>query len=166
MQGVILAPGGLARRALPPVEATAAEVVKAVRQRSALRAMAEAPAGGLTGPERVLAQIGPMLQDMPEDQAAPAAYGVARQYVRLGQWGLAREAFLLMTERYPTHPLTVEAYRWLIRHNSSSEARRRHDLGQFLVVGRLEIGLPHAGQAAGSRPSTTRASAMCHCRTA
>ncbi|HZY84189.1 MAG TPA: hypothetical protein VFE78_05130, partial [Gemmataceae bacterium] len=147
MQGVILAPGGLARRALPPVEAPAAEVVKAVRQRSALRAMAEAPPGGLTGPERVLAQIGPMLQDMPDDQAAPAAYGVAQQYVRLGQWGLAREAFLLMTERYPTHPLTAEAYRWLIRHNSSSEARRRHDLGQFLVVGRMEIGLPRAGQA-------------------
>src|SRR5205085_8676858 len=68
MQGVLLAPGGLARRALPPVEAPAAEVVKAVRQRAALRAMAEAPPNQLAGPERVLAQVGPMLQDMPEDQ--------------------------------------------------------------------------------------------------
>jgi photosystem II stability/assembly factor-like uncharacterized protein len=154
MQGVILAPGGLARRALPPVEAPGAEVVKAVRQRAALRALADAacrpgaPAAPMSSPERVLAQIGPMLQDMPDDQAAPAAFGVARQYARLGQWGMAREAFLLVTERYPTHPLTAEAYRWLIRHNSSSEARRRHDLGQFLVVGRLEVGLPRAGEAA------------------
>ena len=51
-----------------------------------------------------------------------------------------------MTERYPAHPLTAEAYRWLVRHNSSSEARRRHDLGQFLVVGRLEVGLPQPGR--------------------
>src|SRR5262249_20855300 len=26
------------------------------------------------------------------------------------------------------------AYRWLIRHNASSEARRRHELGQFLLT--------------------------------
>jgi len=28
----------------------------------------------------------------------------------------------------------VEAYRWLVRYNTSSEARRRHELGQFLIV--------------------------------
>ena len=39
-----------------------------------------------------------------------------------------------MVDRYPAHPLSVDAYRWLIRHNSSSEARRRQELGQFLVL--------------------------------
>ena len=38
-----------------------------------------------------------------------------------------------MTRRYPTHPLTADAYRWLIRHAASSETRRRHELGHFLV---------------------------------
>ena len=75
-----------------------------------------------------------MLADMPDDQAARAAFAVASQYARIGQWDLARETFLLMVDRYPAHPLAADAYRWLIRHNSSSEARRRHELGQFLVV--------------------------------
>src|SRR5262249_31313 len=44
------------------------------------------------------------------------------------------EAFLLLVDRYPTHPLSADAYRWLIRHNSSSEARRRHELEQFILV--------------------------------
>jgi hypothetical protein len=44
-----------------------------------------------------------------------------------------------MAERYPTNPLTADAYRWLIRYNSSSEARRRHELGQFLVMTQTTI---------------------------
>ena len=51
-----------------------------------------------------------------------------------GQWGLAREVFLLLVDRYPTHPRTADAYRWLIRHHCSSEARRRHEMGQFLML--------------------------------
>src|SRR5207249_6829853 len=42
--------------------------------------------------------------------------------------------FLFMVERYPTHPLSADAYRWLIRHASSGEARRRAELGQFLLI--------------------------------
>src|SRR6516165_3315590 len=39
-----------------------------------------------------------------------------------------------MVDHYPAHPLSAEAYRWLIRHSSSSEARRRHELEQFLLI--------------------------------
>src|SRR5262249_56754582 len=53
-------------------------------------------------------------------------------------------------------PLSAEAYRWLIRHNSSSEARRRHELGQFLVMTRAEFNAtqddplgPNAGKGPG-----------------
>ncbi len=38
---------------------------------------------------------------------------------------MAREAYLLMIERYPSHPQTADAYRWLIRYSSSGEARQR-----------------------------------------
>jgi len=71
---------------------------------------------------------------------------VATQYARQGQWPLAREAFLLMVDRYPAHALSADAYRWLIHHNSSSEARRRHELGQFLVVTTTEFTAATAGQ--------------------
>jgi hypothetical protein len=145
MQGVALAPGGVARRKQASAEAPTAEVLKAVRLRATLRLLAEGKGGKLADPDRVLSQIGPMLRDMPDDQAAPAAHAVASQFARRGQWGLAREAFMLLVDRYPAHPLAADGFRWLLRHNSSSEARRRHELGQFLMVSHLQFGLPVEG---------------------
>lgn len=141
MQGIALAAGGLARRMLPAVEDLSPEALRGVRQRANLWAIAEAPASTLTSPERLLAQIGPSLAEMPEEMGARVAHGLAWQYARKGQWALARETFLLLAQRYPTSPLAVEAYRWLILHQGSSEARRRHELGQFVIVGRIEAGL-------------------------
>src|SRR5260370_42695720 len=57
----------------------------------------------------------------------------------MGEWTMAREASLIMVDRYPAHQLAADAYRWLIRHNSSSEARRRHELGQFLALTQVEF---------------------------
>jgi photosystem II stability/assembly factor-like uncharacterized protein len=131
MQGVELAPGGVARRKLVQSAELSDELEKALRARRNLEVLAESPAGPLTDSNRILAQVGPTLASMPDEDAALAAFALANQYVHLGQWPLAREIFLLMVDRYSTHPLAVDAYRWLIRHNSSSEARRRHELGQF-----------------------------------
>jgi photosystem II stability/assembly factor-like uncharacterized protein len=139
MQGVELASGGLARRPLVTTEASPA-VVKAIHQRAALQTLSESPIGGLNDPEKLLSRIGPMLADMPDDMAGRAAFAVGTQYAREGQWNLARETFLMMVDRYPAHPRTPDAFRWLIRHNCSSEARRRQELGQFVMVGQLEYG--------------------------
>jgi photosystem II stability/assembly factor-like uncharacterized protein len=149
MQGVELARGGLARRPLAvgawsgDHAPTTEDAVKAIRRRAELVAMCETPVGGLTEPDKLLSRIGPMLADMPDDQAGRAAFAVANQFARAGQWDMAREAFLLLVDRYPAHPRTPDAFRWLIRHNASSEARRRHELGQFVAVGRLEYGKPN-----------------------
>jgi photosystem II stability/assembly factor-like uncharacterized protein len=134
MGGVGPSPEGVARRTLPPVAEPAPEVVKAMRQRQTLQVLIQNPASGLANPDQLLSQLGPTLDGLPEDQAAAAALALANQYARLGQWTLAREAFLLMVDRYPAHPLSVEAYRWLVRYNTSSEARRRHEMGQFVIV--------------------------------
>jgi photosystem II stability/assembly factor-like uncharacterized protein len=141
MGGLKLEPGGVARRLLATDAEPSAELVKATRQAAALRAIAEASPDNLTNPDRLLSQLGPMLADLPDEQAGRAAHAVAMHYVRQGQWSMAREAFLLLVDRYPTHPAAVEAYRWLLRHNASSEARRRHELGQFLVLKQEEFGL-------------------------
>ena len=163
MQGVDLAPGGLARRTLEDAGEMPAEMLKAIRQRTTLKALSETPPSSLTDPNRLLGQIGPMLAEMPDDMAAPAAFALANQYARMGQWSLAREAFLLLVDRYPAHPLAMDGYRWLIRHNSSSEARHRHELGQFLVVQEVQHGLPvkegqtlgKPGEKDGNRPGIT-----------
>jgi hypothetical protein len=54
-----------------------------------------------------------------------------------------------MANRYPSHPLTGDAYRWLIRHNSSSEVRRRQELGQTWVESRSTAGDVKASQSEG-----------------
>src|SRR5437588_9975858 len=55
-----------------------------------------------------------------------------------------------MIARYPGHPDAAEAYRWLIRDSSSSEARHRHDLGQFMIVDHASVKQPETqpGEAA------------------
>src|SRR5262249_32249060 len=49
-----------------------------------------------------------------------------------------------------SHPLTADACRWVIRHDCSSEARRRHEQGHFLVQGRIGF---EASQQAAKPPS-------------
>jgi photosystem II stability/assembly factor-like uncharacterized protein len=135
MGGVGMTPGSAARRALPVADPGPA-IVKAIRQRQAVYALLENSANALADPDKLLSQLGPTLECLPEDQGAAAALAAGNLYARLGQWTLAREAYLLMVDRYPAHPLSVEAYRWLVRYNTSSEARRRHELGQFVIVNR------------------------------
>jgi photosystem II stability/assembly factor-like uncharacterized protein/tetratricopeptide (TPR) repeat protein len=132
MYGIVLAPGGEARRKLREVAELAPEARRAIQTRRNLQALAELK-DGLGDPNKLLAQIGPSLKELPDDQGAPAAFAVASNYARQGQWALAREVFLLMADRYPMHPLSADACRWLIRHSSSSEARHRQELGQFIV---------------------------------
>jgi photosystem II stability/assembly factor-like uncharacterized protein len=136
MDGIALAPHGVARRDLKPLGQAEADILKAIRTRRNLLVLAETPGGDLAEPGKLLAQIGPVLKTLPPDQGASAAFALANQFVRQGQWQFAREVFLLMADRYPAHPLTVDAYRWLIRYHSSSEARRRIELGQFLIMGK------------------------------
>ena len=138
MAGVLLAPGDKARRLLAEAPELAPEVLKAIRLGRGLQTLAEAPVNGVTDPDK-LAQLVPALAGLPDQQAAPLAFNVAGQFARRGQWDLAREMYLLMMERYPAHPLSVEACRWLIRYTSSSEALHRHKSRQFLVVTRSAI---------------------------
>jgi photosystem II stability/assembly factor-like uncharacterized protein len=132
MDGIVLAPGGEARRRLPEITKLSDEVRHAIQSRRNLQALVELP-NGLGDPNKLLAQIGPALKELPDDQGAPAAFAVANQYARQGQWALAKEVFLLMVDRYPAHPLSADACRWLIRYSASSEARHRQELGQFIV---------------------------------
>jgi photosystem II stability/assembly factor-like uncharacterized protein len=155
LQGIVLPPGGPCRRVIVPARELSAEAIQSIRARANLWAIAEAPATELTSPERLLAQIGPALSGMPEDAGARVMHGLANLYAGKGQWALARETHLLLVERYPIHPLAVQSYRWLLLHQGSSEARRRHELGQFMVVEQLSGGVPGESQPPISIPAPT-----------
>jgi photosystem II stability/assembly factor-like uncharacterized protein len=139
MQGLNLAAGGTARREQKPFVEPDEEMLRGVRARRNLESMAQKPADKLATPEQLLAQIEPMLSLLPEDQAPAAAAGMAGHYAHMGQWPMAREIYRLLAERYPAHPLAIDAYRWLVRHDTSSEARRRRELGQFMMVTKSEF---------------------------
>lgn len=126
---------GDARRPIDSEERPDPQLVDVIRQRRHLLALAE----NLKQDEHALAQIAALLRKLPDEQAAPAVFTVADLFARRGQWDLAREAFLLMVDRYPAHPLSADAYRWLIRHNTSSEVRRRYELQQFVQVKNLSF---------------------------
>ncbi len=141
MQGSDLAHGGLVRRPAAEGEPSP-EAVKAIHRRAELRAITEAPIAGLTDPNKLLSQVGPMAADLSDDQAGRAVFAVAQHFARSGQWDLARETFLMMARRYPANPRTPDALRWLIQHICSGEAKRRSELGQFIVSGELQLGVP------------------------
>jgi photosystem II stability/assembly factor-like uncharacterized protein len=142
MAGVTLAAGGAARRP-PAVEDVdperRAEAERSVRERRTLQALSQPDWGKLSDSGALLSQIGPVLSKLPPEQGANAAFAVASRYAQAGQWHMAREAFLLMADRYPTHPLAAEAYRWLVAFHSSGEARRREELGQFVILTTTDI---------------------------
>jgi photosystem II stability/assembly factor-like uncharacterized protein len=137
--GIVLQEGGVARRKPRPLAEPEANVVKAIRARRNLEAIAENSLADAAQGDQLVAQVGPILQTLPDDQGGAAAFALANQYARMGQWPSAREMYQLMVDRYPMHPLAADAYRWLIRYHASSEARHRQELGQFLVTKHSEF---------------------------
>jgi len=132
LDGVNFGPVGDCRRQLPAVDEPDPKLVANIKKQRQLVALVKNPANGLIESPQLLGQIGILLGKLPEDRGAKAAYAIASEFARQGQWDLAREAFIDMVNRYPLHPRSIEACRWLIRYQSSSEARRRKELNQFL----------------------------------
>lgn len=93
----------------------------------------------LDDPARTLKLLPTMLDKLPDEHAAPAAFTIAGRYAERGQWYLAQEMYLYMVDRHPAHPLSAEAYRWLLRLNTSSEARRRHELKHFAIADPIDL---------------------------
>lgn len=147
--GISLAPGGAARReqvALTEKElANRAELQKAFEKKRNVQAIIDGNAGPVGSPEQALSQLGTVVRDLPPMDAGKALYTAATAYVRAGQWPLAREAYLLLLDKYPGHTLALDAARWVIRYQSSTEARRRHELGQFIQV--TEVAIDHKERA-------------------
>ena len=101
LAGVPATATGVCRRNLGPLVELKPEVVKAIRT-CRICATCWKRAGGLADPEKMLAVMAPSLKHLPADHAATALYAMASQYAQRGQWLLAREAFLLLVDRFPS----------------------------------------------------------------
>lgn len=133
MDGVVLAPGGAARRPeFTPDATVTAEREKAAQTRRHLEGLAAADPS-VAGVDKAIAALGAELKHLPDDTAARTAFAVGTQFARNGKWAEAREVFGLLATKYPGHPLAVEAFRWMLRYHASSETRRRVEIQQKLV---------------------------------
>ncbi len=121
---------GDARRAMPARVEGNVLAAKAIRERQHLLTLAD----NLGDAGRNFTSFVVAIEKMPEDQAALTAFSMGQRYLRKGQWHLAQEAFLVLVDRYPAHPLAADAYQWLLRVNSSGEARRRVELKHFTML--------------------------------
>ncbi len=86
LAGVPASPNGACRRSLGPLVEQKPEVVKAIKACRNLRTLAEAPAGDLVSPEKMLALFGPALKQVPADRGAAALHALAGLYAQRGQW--------------------------------------------------------------------------------
>jgi len=123
-------PVGESRRDFKTDGKTDTKRIETLRQRRTAVAMAEY----LDDPTRTLSMIPAALDKLPDEHAAPAAFAIAGRFAERGQWYLAQEVYLYLVDRCPAHPLSADALRWLVRLNTSQEARRRHELKHFAVA--------------------------------
>lgn len=147
----IEAKAGETRRDIPLEGKMDAKLQQALSARRAVIDLAE----NLEDPARTMSLLPIALDKMPEEQAAPAAFTIAGSYAERGQWYFAQEMYLYLVDRFPAHPLSAEGYRWLIRLNTSSEARRRHELKHFAIA--EPIGVAKKGALTASKEKVIRA---------
>jgi photosystem II stability/assembly factor-like uncharacterized protein len=137
MDGINLARNGSARRAESAIgfdpEATA-EKKNAAQTRRRLEGIARVSDPEFAGADKIVGVLGTELKKLPDDTAARTAHAVAMQFTREGKWAEAREVFGLIATHYPGHPLAIESYRWLTRYHASTEARRRTEIQQKLMI--------------------------------
>jgi photosystem II stability/assembly factor-like uncharacterized protein len=142
--GINLAPGGAARRELRNItekdEALLKEIAKAHEKKRNVQAVIDGKAGPLANPAQAVAHLADVARDLPPMDAGKALYTAATAYANAGHWSMAREAYGLLLHKYPGHPLALDAARWMIRFQTSSEARRRFELGQFVELTETTFG--------------------------
>jgi len=166
MEGLALAPGGVARRAataatLHPDLAEALK--KSLQTRKHLEGLAATSDKELGGADKAIAALGLEMKRMSDDTAARTAFAVGTQFLRNGKWAEAREVYALIADQYPGHPLAIDAYRWLLRYHAGTEPRRRQEITQKLAFGRVTFDprndgnqiIPVGGTSASSAKVTT-----------
>jgi len=124
-----------ARRDVRPAEQPDAKLMQLLRERRSVIERAD----NLDNPPLTLKLVTAGLNKLPDEHAAAAAFTIAGRYAERGQWYFAQEMYLYLVDRFPIHPLSTEAHRFLVRLNTSGEARRRHELNQFAIADPIHL---------------------------
>ncbi len=162
MAGIVLEPGGIARRKLlPPEEITDAQR-RSVQMRRNLWAILNRADGQPVLARQLNAQLGSALKDLSPEQAGNMLFALARTHFSQGRWSETRELLEKLLRDFPEHLTSAEAQRWLVQFYASSEARHRERLSGVVhqsmaepVAARSQVGEPSKG----SKPAAQQSSA-------
>lgn len=149
--GIVLSPGGPARRELPPTAGAGLDLRQRIaQQRRHVQAILDRLQRTAGSTEHVLAQIDGLTRDLDDDGRGQVLYQLADGYYRTSRWALAAEAFQVLSERYPQHPLAPQAMLWRLQYYASAEAAWRVERGDRQK--RLEYAVALGQQIERTRP--------------
>jgi photosystem II stability/assembly factor-like uncharacterized protein len=138
--GIMLHPGGEARRELREPPAQSLERMRQIAQRSrntqAILKQAGADSGFGLG---LLAQAEEVTKGLDNQSAARVLHHMAQAYFVAGQWPLAASMFEQLARRYPASPLARSASTWLVQYYASDEAAWRVHGQQRLAVQQASV---------------------------
>ncbi|HEX5445078.1 MAG TPA: YCF48-related protein [Pirellulales bacterium] len=169
--GIVLHPGGEARRMLAEFSSQGVDVMRRIAQKHRnMQAVITRSEQSDFDASRFLAQVGDLTSGLDDATAGNVVYQLAESFRHAGRWPLAAETFGVLADRYPDHPLTEAALVWLVHYWSSGEAAWRvardsrvkgqrtaaaqlaGQMSLFPATGTLGQVLPANGQAEGGRP--------------
>ena len=141
--GIVLHPGGEARRRLGEVPPGNVDALRraAQKRRNVAQLIAQTESVAI-GDDAWLGQVNELTRGLSDSAAARLIYQLASRYAETGRADLAVEAFQILAERYRTEPISEQAFTWLIRHYTSSEAAWRRRDRAHPDVQRAKLELP------------------------
>lgn len=124
--GIILHPGGDARRAIgEPAAESLHAVHEAARRRRNMQAILSRAEEDEKANLQLLGNVKGLLEGMDAKGAGHALYQLGRRYARTGHPEMAAETFEMLFAQSPDHPLAAAAVTWLVQYYASGEAQWR-----------------------------------------
>src|SRR5205823_7359934 len=93
LDGITPTASGVCRRELEPLDEPNEKLLAALKAQRHVQNLAKNPDNKMVSGDQLMGQLGLMLGKLPDDRGARAALAIANEFVRQGQWVLAREAF-------------------------------------------------------------------------
>ena len=133
-------------RQLSSVDDLDSAQLRAIRRKNQVMQLLGNGEYSLAEPEKLASNLDGMLKGVEDDAGARVHLALARVAMAKGNWNLARELYTRFLDKYPSNPGVIEAATWVVVHNSSGEARRRHELRQVLREGTLQFETASGGK--------------------
>jgi photosystem II stability/assembly factor-like uncharacterized protein len=162
MSGIALQPGGDARRQLsdPPAGNIQALADIAQKRHNVEQLLARMTSDATLG-SGWLGQANNLTQGLPGRTAGEILWQLGRKYQQVGKTREAAEAFNLLLEKHPQHPLADAAALWLVQYYASGEvAWRERKETKFEVRLTTAVSKQEEAQAANSGASPTSGTAV------